>query len=161
MSFMSEEPEGEEGAPEAPWPLAWAQYLWHYMRQEGTAFRRAPVAVLTTAVFLSYLWSLHDKNDYANQLTNAKSANESYQATIQALQSTKGQLQEELKGTSPELAAIQANRNAVRRQLQQYYVEAGEFLQKPMGTKEQIANDTNEINVGGIKYLIGQKIILA
>ena len=45
-----------------------------------------------------------------------------------ALQATVGQLQNELKGASPQLAAMQARRAAVRDKLLEFYVAAGPLI---------------------------------
>ena len=51
-------------------------------------------------------------------------------ATIKNEDATIAQLREQLNGTSPELAAIQANRDYVRAGLQSFYVRGGELFRR-------------------------------
>jgi hypothetical protein len=71
---------------------------------------------------------------YSDQIAGLHTAIETHEATIRAqeagskneeitianLQNTIAQLQEQLKGTSPQLAAIQASRDKLRKQLQEF-----------------------------------------
>jgi hypothetical protein len=109
--------------PEDPTWVKTARWLWHHFRGEGQTIRKAPVATIVVWGVLSYgsywYWSSH----YAERLDNLTTANTALQATV-------GQLQNELKGASPQLAAMQARRASVREKLLEFYVAAGPLLGK-------------------------------
>ena len=59
-------------------------------------------------------------------------------ATIKHEDATIAQLREQLKGTSPELAAIQANRDEIRAGLQNFYVQSGELFRRKISDEPSL-----------------------
>ncbi len=59
-------------------------------------------------------------------------------ATIKNEDATIAQLREQLKGTSPQLAAIQANRDAIRSQLQKFYIEGAGLFNRPVSSDADV-----------------------
>lgn len=85
MPDMFDQPE-LPSIPEAPDAPPWIkniQWLLHHVRQEGAAIRKAPLAVLTTAVVISLLFWYWDKSRFEDQISNLTSAGTALQATIQ------------------------------------------------------------------------------
>jgi hypothetical protein len=109
--------------PEDPTWVKTARWLWHHFRGEGQTIRKAPVATIVVWGVLSYGAYWYLSAHYAERLDNLATANIALQATV-------GQLQNELKGASPQLAAMQARRAAVRDKLLRFYVAIGPLMGK-------------------------------
>jgi hypothetical protein len=99
------------------------RFLWHYSvgEGEGRAITKSPVATSVICGLLSYGSYWYLSAHYAERLDNLTTANAALQATV-------GQLQNELKGASPQLAAMQARRAAIRDKLLEFYVAAGPLI---------------------------------
>jgi hypothetical protein len=67
-------------------------------------------------------------------------------ATIKNEDATITQLREQLKGTSPELAAIQANRDKIRGALQNFYVQGGELFRRKVSDEPSLNKWLNDAN---------------
>jgi hypothetical protein len=90
VESMSDQPE-LPGMPEAPEPPEWVKswrWIWHHVQQEGAVIRRAPGAVLLTAVVIALAFWLYDKSRFDDRIANLEAANGTLQATIQ-LQNTR------------------------------------------------------------------------
>ena len=109
--------------PEDPALVKTVRWLWHHIVGEGRAIKKAPVATIVVWGALSYASYLYLSSHYAERLDNLTTANTALQATV-------GQLQNELKGASPQLAAMQARRAAVRDKLLGFYVAIGPLIGK-------------------------------
>jgi hypothetical protein len=66
--------------------------------------------------------------------------------TIKNEDATITQLREQLKGTSPELAAIQANRDKIRGALQNFYVQGGELFRRKVSDEPSLNKWVNDGN---------------
>jgi hypothetical protein len=120
---MSEAPRSVDITP-PPEDPAWVKtvrWLWHHFRGEGQIIRKAPVATIVIWGVLTYGSYWYLSAHYAERLDNLTTANTALQATV-------GQLQNELKGASPQLAAMQARRAAVRDKLLEFYVAVGPLI---------------------------------
>jgi hypothetical protein len=120
---MSEAPRSVDTTP-PPEDPAWVKtvrWLWHHFRGEGQIIRKAPVATIVIWGVLTYGSYWYLSAHYAERLDNLTTANTALQATV-------GQLQNELKGASPQLAAMQARRAAVRDKLLEFYVAVGPLI---------------------------------
>jgi len=93
--------------------------------REGQVIRQAPVATIVVWGALSYASYWYLSAHFADRLENLTAANTALQATV-------GQLQNELKGASPQLAAMQARRAAARNKLLELYVAVGPLIGKPI-----------------------------
>src|ERR1700738_3242995 len=109
--------------PEDPACVKTVRWLWHHFRGEGQIIRKAPVATIVIWGVLTYGSYWYLSAHYAERLDNLATANTALQATV-------GQLQNELKGASPQLAAMQARRAAVRDKLLGFYVAIGPLIGK-------------------------------
>jgi hypothetical protein len=145
---------------EVPELVRFAHWAWNHLLGEGQMIRRAPLAlIILSAIIASGLHWLDNKshNEEVSSLDNVISTkdatiqkqdeNERSQATtISSLQNTIAQLNEELKGTSPQLAAIQASRDEIRKHLQRSYVEGGELWNRAITTPADV--DALDLDVG-------------
>ena len=148
---MSDQPglPGIPDAPEVPQVLVWGRWLVHHLLGDPAVLIKTwrPILLATAALGVAiYYW---EKSVYENRIQNLETAASTDRSTITNQQVSINQYQEELKGTSPQLAAIQAGRDKVRTQLQQYYVEAGGFLDKPMASKDEAGDLSKQINTWG------------
>jgi hypothetical protein len=131
----SPEPTGIPPPPETPEWLKTIRWISHHFLREGEVIWKAPVATALAWGLLTYASYWYLSVHFSERLENLTSANTSLQATI-------GQLQNELKGASPQLAAIQARRVAVRGRLLELYVMAGPLIGKEIPTNY---NDENSM----------------
>jgi hypothetical protein len=119
---MTEAPSADvKPPPEDPGWVKTVRWLWHYSVGEGRAIKKAPVATLIVWGALGYASYWYLSAHYTERLDNLTTANAALQATV-------GQLQNELKGASPQLAAMQARRAAIRDKLLEFYVAAGPLI---------------------------------
>ena len=156
---MSDQPElpGLPEAPEAPGLVIWGRWLSHYILGDPVVLKQSWRVIVLTAVVLAALARWIDSSLYEGKINELEGATatlnatiQSKDATIQNQSNTITQMQEELKGTSPQLAAIQAGRDAIRKQLQDFYVEAGSLYDTPIKNKADLAKVvilTNEWSV--------------
>jgi hypothetical protein len=72
-------------------------------------------------------------------------------ATIKNEDATIAQLREQLKGTSPELAAIQANRDAFRIGLQNFYMRGGELFRRKISDEPSLNQWMTDVNSWAIE----------
>ena len=112
--------------------------------------RTAPVAFLVTSCVLAaivYWWMGTRYGDQISDLqitlgtkdaTIKKQGVDSHyqELTVTNLQNTITQLQEQLKGASPQLAALQANRDKIRKQLQLFYILGGDLLSRSVSDQQ-------------------------
>jgi hypothetical protein len=104
------------------------KWLVEHFQKEGRVICEAPVAfvvailILGMLIFVGVEW--HDAGTDSVQ-----------RATIENLKIQNGVLQEELKGTSPQLAAIQTQRDSIRRSLQEFYVHGAELFNRSISSE--------------------------
>lgn len=72
-------------------------------------------------------------------------------ATIKNEDATITQLREQLKGRSPELAAIQANRDEIRAGLQNFYVQGGELFRRKISDEPSLNKWMTDANSWAIE----------
>jgi uncharacterized coiled-coil protein SlyX len=88
-----------------------------------------------------------DKMDGLNNQIGTQNATiQEQSATIQNQSATIAQLREQLKGTSPELAAIQANRDTIRAGLKAFYIRGGEIFRRKVVDEPTMNNWVNDAN---------------
>jgi len=140
--------------------VVWFHYILHHLRQEGTVIRRAPLAVILTGAIFAWGYHFYDKDQYQGLIVNAQSTSQTDDSTIENLQAQIAQLQEELRGTSPQLAAIQAGRDKIRKKLQEFYLEGGFLAERPVKSASDVkilAQDTekweNEVKAWAVSNL--------
>ena len=83
---------------------------------------------------------------YKDITDGLRTQNGTQAATIQGQAATITQLREQLKGTSPELAAIQANRDRIRGALQNFYVQGGELFRRKVSDEPSLNKWLNDGN---------------
>jgi hypothetical protein len=123
---MSEQPSIPDLLPpEPPELVKWARWLVHYARYEGAVIKKAPAAFLIgvgavgAIIYLGLQW--HNAGAEATK-----------DATIQNQQAHIATLEGELKGASPQLAAIEARRAATRGHLLEMYIAGGPLTKAVM-----------------------------
>ena len=129
--MTNREPTVPPEAPEAPEAIKWLRWLAHHFSREGKVIRGAPVAftlAVSALVILTYLAAEWHHSDTV-ALKDATIENQRTRIAI---------LEGELKSASPQLAAIQARRAAIRERLLEIYIAAG-----PMVGKD-VAYDAND-----------------
>jgi hypothetical protein len=109
--------------PEDPGWVKTGRWLWYHLVGEGRIIIKFPVATIIVWGVLTYAFYWYLSARFAERLDNLTTANTALQATV-------GQLQNELKGASPQLAAMQARRAAVRDKLLEFYVAVGPLIDK-------------------------------
>lgn len=139
-------------APETPEWLKTVHWIVHHLTSEGQVIRQAPVAFLVMSGLIAYGWHWYENGRFEerayhlNELISTKDATiqsedvsaKNQNTTIVNLQGTIVQLQERLKGTSPQLAAIQAGRDKLRAKLQGCYAESGDLLNRIITTPTEV-----------------------
>jgi hypothetical protein len=101
------------------------RFVRDYLREEGRVIRQAPIAFMAGCLLVAAVIFGVVGWHYSGSLELAHDTIENQKTRIE-------QLQEELKGVSPQLAAIQARRVASRQQLLDSYVAAGSLLNREM-----------------------------
>ena len=123
--------------------MDWFGRIWDRISPEWEVIKQAKILFALALFFFAGLgtvaaWAIIEWHHAATE--------SSLQATIGTKDGLIGQLQEELKGTSPQLAAIQAGRDKIRKQLQMYYVQGGDLLNRNIGTKEEMTKFIEDAN---------------
>jgi hypothetical protein len=104
------------------------RWLAEHFQKEWRVIRGAPVAfsiflvIIAGFIFAGMEWHFSGRVEYL-------------QAALTEKQTTIDELHEELKGESPQLAAIQARRAASRSKLLEFYVSAGPLLVLPIAAR--------------------------
>jgi hypothetical protein len=133
---MSEQPElpGLPEAPEVPQAIVWGRWIGHYIVGDPAMIRKnwRPI-LIAAAVLTAGLWYL-TKSRYEDAIGNLTTANTAQQATI-------AMLQEELKGASPQLAAIQSRRASIRQGLLDRYVQNSKLISTDVWAAGVTKND--------------------
>src|SRR5271157_6022670 len=99
------------------WDMEILRWFVEHFRTEGRVIRQAPAAFIAGLIILGAFVFVGVDWHYSGTETAQR-------ATIATQQATIDQLRDQLRGTSPQLAAIQAGRDRIRKQLQEFYVEA-------------------------------------
>jgi hypothetical protein len=110
-----------------------------YLREEGQVIRQAPIAFTAGCFFVVGIVFAALEWHFNGQIDTQRDTIENQRSRIE-------QLQEELKGTSPQLAAIQANRDKVRVKLQKYYVLYTALWNRPVKSEQDIHGFTSDVN---------------
>jgi hypothetical protein len=100
--------------------------------------RKAPVAFIATAAVMAVGFHWFENKQHTDEVGGLRTIIGTHEATIKNQETTIAQLQEQLKGISPQLAAIQAGRDKIRRQLQQFYITSGELLYRQPKTDDDV-----------------------
>ncbi len=109
-------------------------------------------AILCGLVFWVQEIRYKDKMDgLNNQIGTQKATIQEQSATIQNQSATIAQLREQLKGTSPELAAIQANRDQIRAGLKSFYVRGGELFRRKVSDEPSLNQWTADANAWALE----------
>lgn len=115
-----------------------------YFRKEGRVVKDAPISIALFVVLIGGMIAGIFEWHYSEEINTQT-------ATIENLKSRNEELQEELKGASPRLAAIQARRIAIRDHLLEMYIAAGPLIGKGMpknpGDKMPTRDDVMAIKV--------------
>jgi hypothetical protein len=104
--------------------------------------RQAPVTFLVGLIFVAGIVFAATEWHFREQIDTQRD-------TIANQRSRIDQLQEELKGTSPQLAAIQANRDKIRTNLQKYYVSYTDQWNRSVKNEQEVHEliaDVNALN---------------
>ena len=114
---------------------AWLVKIWERIAPEWRVIAQAKILFSVSVLFCATLgflgsWAMMGWH-YAGTVSSLTSA-------VSARDGTIGQLQEELRGTSPQLAAIQAGRDKIRTQLQAFYVRGGTLLNRNIQSKDEM-----------------------
>lgn len=107
--------------------------------------RKTPVAFLVTSALLATGVYFYEKNHYDEKIENLDGVQKTNEATIRNQQAQLDQLREELKGTSPQLAAIQANRDRIRKKLQEYYVKGSELFNRHITSDDEVNKLSSDV----------------
>ena len=151
--------------PEVPGAIIWLRWLAHLAFGDLAVIRRTWQTILILAAAASVAIWFFDKERYEARLSNFDPAEHIDKSTIQNQSTTIEQLQDELKGTSPQLAAIQAGRDRIRQKLQEFYVQGGVLFNRGILKPEDIKSYGFEAdawaNIAGawVKYCwyVGQR----
>jgi len=115
--------------------MEWLVRLWDYIAGEWRVIGHAPVlfgaaVVLSVGLAGFVIWRSMEWR-YGGVEANL-------QSTITTQRETIVQLQEQLRGTSPQIAAIQAGRDKIRAQLQSFYIEGAVLFNRQVATAEEL-----------------------
>jgi hypothetical protein len=118
-----------------------------YLREEGRVIREAPLAfaigclLIGSATFGAVEWHFSGRLDLQHD-------------TIENQRNRIEQLQGELKGAAPGLAALQARRAAVRQHLLELYVSAGPLTSHDVNWPDNVSMDNavKELDLGVKKW---------
>ncbi len=158
--MAEEQPElpGIPGAPEPPPFIHWVMWLFHIAFGDPAMIKKSWRAIFSLAVLLSAGAWYWDQSRYSDRIGNLESADKLAQGTIKSqeigaqnqsttivnLDNTIAQLQEQLKGTSPQLAAIQASRDHIRKQLQQFYISESNLFNRVVANNDDVKKLNDE-----------------
>jgi len=108
--------------------MEWLVKIWEHIAGEWRVIAQAPVlfgaAIVVGIGAVTFVIAQAMDWRYGGVEANLQSTVTTQQATI-------SQLQEQLRGTSPQLAAIQAGRDRIRKKLQEFYVQGGTLFNRP------------------------------
>lgn len=133
--------------PEVPQFLVWGRWLLHRVIGDPSVIKKGWQTILILVVLIcTGVWYL-DKLRYEDRITNLEAADKAAQGTIHFLQTMNGQLQDQLKGTSPQLAAIQAGRDSIRTHPQTVYVRSAEIATRVIVSQDNLDRLIDDANV--------------
>jgi hypothetical protein len=132
--------------PEAPEWLKTVQWFVHHFTREGQMIRQAPVAFIVTSVLTAWGFHWFENKQHADEVSGLKTVVATHEATMKNQEATITQLQDQLRGTSPQLAAIQAGRDKIRAKLQEFYTTSGELVERKIETEADFDKYESDIN---------------